>query len=161
MKAASLKKIKTELLSYPKADLEALCLRLVKYKKENKELLSYMLFESSNEEKFIEKVKQQIDDEFDRINNTSIFLAKKTIRKVLRTSQKYIRYSGLKRTEVELLMYFCVKMKSSGINMRRSKAMENLYQRQLEKINKSMSTLHEDLQYDYQMEIEELGIIAF
>ena len=159
MKAASLKEIKTELASYPKADLETLCLRLVKYKKENKELLSYLLFESSNEIKYIEGVKLQIDTEFDRINNTSLFLAKKTIRKVLRTTQKYIRYSGLKRTEVELLIYFCNKMKASGININNSKAMKNLYNRQLEKINKSLATLHEDLQYDYQLEIENSGII--
>lgn len=158
MKAASLKEIKTELASYPRADLETLCLRLVKYKKENKELLSYLLFESSNEIKYIEEVKLQIDTEFNRINNSSLFLAKKTIRKVLRTTQKYIRYSGLKRTEAELLMYFCFKMKNSGISIGKSKAMNNLYNRQLEKIHKVISSLHEDLRYDYQLEIEEMGL---
>lgn len=158
MKPASLKEIKTELNNYPKADLEALCLRLTKYKKENKELLSYLLFESSNEEEFIRKVKGQIDTEFNKINLSSLFLAKKTIRKVLRTTQKHIRFSGIKRTEVELLMYFCLKVKKSGIDLQKSKAMKNLYDRQVEKINKALSSLHEDLQYDYRMEMEEMEI---
>lgn len=156
MKTSSLKEIKTELAIYPKANLEALCLRLAKYKKENKELLSYLLFEASDEEGYISKVKLQIDIEFEKINLTSLFLAKKTIRKVLRTTQKYIRYSGLKRTEVELLIYYCYKLKNSGAAIEKSKAMVNLYQRQLDKINKSLLTLHEDLQYDYKIEIENL-----
>jgi len=158
MKPASLKEIKTELNNYPKADLEVLCLRLAKYKKENKELLSYLLFESSNEEEFIKKVKGQIDNEFDKINLSSLFLSKKTIRKVLRTTQKHIRFSGIKRTEVELLMYFCLKMRKSGIKLDKSKAMKNLYERQLEKINKALSSLHEDLQYDYHMEMGEMEL---
>jgi len=156
MKAASLKELKTELNRQSSNDLQALMLRLIKYKKENKELLTYLLFESDNEDSYILEVKKQIDNEFSNINTNSLYLAKKTIRKVLRTTNKHIKYSGIKQTEVELLIYFCRKIKDSNIPLQSSKALYNIYHRQLDKVKTSISKLHEDLQYDYNYEIEEL-----
>jgi len=156
MKAASLKELKTELNRQSSNDLQALILRLIKYKKENKELLTYLLFESYNEDSYISEVKKQIDNEFSNINTNSLYLAKKTIRKVLRTTNKHIKYSGIKQTEVELLIYFCRKIKDSNIPLQSSKALYNIYHRQLDKVKISISKLHEDLQYDYNYEIEEL-----
>jgi len=156
MKAASLKELKTELSRQSSNDLQALMLRLIKYKKENKELLTYLLFESDNEDSYILEVKKQIDNEFSNINTNSLYFAKKTIRKVLRTTNKHIKYSGIKQTEVELLIYFCRKIKDSSIPLQSSKALYNIYHRQLNKVKISISKLHEDLQYDYNNEIEEL-----
>ncbi len=156
MKTASLKELKAELIRKSDDDLQKLILRLVKYKKENKELLTYLLFESENEYFYINEVKKQIDSEFSNINTSSLYLAKKTIRKVLRTTNKHIKYSGIKQTEVELLTYFCKKIKDSNIPLQSSKALYNIYHRQLEKVKISVSKLHEDLQYDYMIELEEL-----
>ncbi len=140
----------------PPAKVEALCLRLAKYKLENKELLTYLLFEADDEKSYIASVKSQLDEGFSKLNTTSLFLAKKTIRKVLRNANKYIKYSGQKQTEVEILLYFCHQMNQLPIAWDKSTAMENLFQRQLIKIEKALSTLHEDLQYDYRIEIEEI-----
>ena len=156
MKTASLKEIKSEINLLSHAKTVELCIKLIKYKKENKELLSYLLFEASDEQFYIKEVKSQIDIEFENMNMSNLYLAKKTIRKVLRTSNKYIKYSGLKQTEVEILIHFCKNIKDSGISLDRNKALFNLYHRQIERINKALSTLHEDLQYDYTFEIEEL-----
>ncbi|RLD46281.1 MAG: hypothetical protein DRI86_03590 [Bacteroidetes bacterium] len=156
MKTATIKELKTELSRQSVDDLQKLVLKLVKYKKENKELLTYLLFESENENSYINAVKLQIDDEFSNINTNSLYLAKKTIRKVLRTTNKHIKYSGIKQTEVELLIYFCKKIKDSEIPLQSSKALYNIYHRQLEKVNTSIGKLHEDLQYDYNYEIENL-----
>jgi len=156
MKTASLKELKTALKLQSNEEMHSLLLRLVKYKKENKELLTYLLFESENENSFIDAVKKQMDDEFMNINTNSLYLAKKTIRKVLKTTNKHIKYSGIKQTEVELLIYFCHSFNNLDINWQSSKALYNLYHRQLDKINTSISKLHEDLQYDYKMEIEDL-----
>ena len=82
----------------------------------------------------------------------------KGIRKTLRLTNKYIRYSGHKQTEAELLIYFCTKLKESGIRIHSSNAMSNLYQRQIEKIRKAISALHEDLQFDYGEEMKKLGL---
>lgn len=156
MKAATLNELKTELQTIPPAQVLELCLHLAKYKKENKELLSYLLFDASDEQGYIKSVKDEIDEQLLNLNRSSLYLAKKTLRKILRTTNKYIRYSGSKRTEVDLLIYFCKKLKNSGVPIHKSVALTNLYQRQIQKIKKALSTLHEDLQYDYQEELEPL-----
>lgn len=131
-------------------------LRLAKFKKENKELLHYLIFESSDEQGFIQKVKDEIDDQFKNLNRSSFYLAKKTLRKVLRTVRKYIRFSGNKETEVELLIYFCSKMKSSRLNYRSNSVVFNMYANQIKRIKTVLSGLHEDLQYDFEESLKSL-----
>ncbi|MCD4737560.1 MAG: hypothetical protein K8R53_16080 [Bacteroidales bacterium] len=138
------------------SELLEICLRLVRFKKENKELLTYLLFEKEDEQAYIESVKNEIDRQFQEINKSNIYYAKKSIRKIVRTTNKFIRYSGLKQTEVELLMHFCKRLKDFGIPMSKSIALSNIYIRQIQKIKKSIGSLHEDLQYDYGEELKPL-----
>lgn len=49
MKAASLNELKNELNTLPPLQLLDICLHLAKYKKDNKELITYLLFEAQNE----------------------------------------------------------------------------------------------------------------
>lgn len=156
MKTASVKELKTELSHRSQNELLELCLKLSKFKKENKELLTYLLFESENEEKFIENVKQEVDLEFEKINTSNYYFIKKSTRKILRTLKKYIRYSQKKETEVELLIYFCSKLIKFRPSITRNVTLLNLYNRQILAIRKKISTMHEDLQYDYLNELEEI-----
>lgn len=156
MKAASLKELKTELNTLSPADILDLCMHLVRYKKENKELLTYLLFKAHDEQSYIKEIKDQIDEEFEGLNLGNLYLSKKTLRKILRTTNKFIKYSGSKQTEVELLIFFCKKIKNSGIPLFANTALGNIYQRQLQKINKALASLHEDLQYDYSEELKTL-----
>jgi len=156
MKAASLKEVKSELSHKSHSELMDLCLRLSRFKKENKELLTYLLFENSDEEGYIKSIQQAMDLEFETINTDSYFYMRKSIRKILRLIKKYIRYSQNKETEVELLLYYARKLKEFSPSIFKSKALENLYFRNLDFIKKKVSVLHEDLQYDYKLEIEEL-----
>ncbi|WP_347173745.1 hypothetical protein [Polaribacter uvawellassae] len=156
MKAVTVKKIKDELSYKNSKELIELCLRLSKFKKENKELLTYLLFESSNEENYIESVKEQIDDLFEQININSYFYIRKSVRKILTLTKKFIRYSQNKETEVELLIYFCQKLKNFKPSINKSPRLTNTFERQVVLIQKAVGTLHEDLQYDFQQEIEEL-----
>lgn len=149
MKTAGVTDLKKELRGLPPQKLVEILLRLAKYKKENKELLSYLLFEADDEEHFIQTVKDEMDAQFAEINRGHIYFAKKTLRKILRFANKHIKYSGEKQTEVELLLHFCQRMKHSGINYQRDASMVNLYNRQTEKIGKALAKLHEDLQGDY------------
>ena len=160
MKASTLSTLKKELATLPAGDVVELCLKLAKFKKENKELLSYLLFDAGNENEFIRQVKQEMDQMFADINKSQLYYAKKSIRKILKTTQKYIRYSGRKQTEVELLLYFAAKMKSSGIPYRSSNALHNMFQNQLRKIHAAISMLHEDLQHDYSNELAQLHLPA-
>lgn len=157
MKAASIKELKTELTTLFPDQLMELCLKLVKFKKENKELLTYLLFESNDEPAYINKIKNLMDEEFKGLNKHNSYLANKTLRKILRTINKFINYSGSKQTEVELRMYFCKKIRNTNISLRSNTALANLYQRQLLKIRKVLATMHEDLQYDYSDELKMLG----
>ena len=156
METASISVIKKELKNLPPEELQIIVARLAKYKKENKELLSYLLFEAYNEPAFIEGVKNEIDEQFSNLNRSSFYLAKKTLRKVLKTTNKYIKFSGSKETEIELLLYFCKKLKKSGLNYKSSRVVFNMYINQIKRIRKVLSMLHEDLQFDYREELEAL-----
>jgi hypothetical protein len=56
-----------------------------------------------------------------------------------------------------LLIYYCIKLKASGIAIRKSTALTNLFDAQIKKINKVMALLHEDLQYEYVKDLEKLN----
>ena len=157
MKIASLSEIKKELETLDKKELVELSVHLIKYKKENKELTTYLLFNSHDENQYINEVKEEINSQFKIMNNSNIYFAKKSIRKALRIANKYIKYSGKKSTEAELLLYFCLLFKETGIPFKNSAAMSNLYQRQLIRINKVLHTMHEDMQYDYKRDLDKIN----
>ena len=156
MKAATINEIKQELHAIAPAKLLELCLRLAKSKKENKELLTYLLFEAHDESAFIESVKQDMEEQFEAINQSNLYFAKKSLRKILRTTTKYIRHTGSKQAEVELLLHFCNTLSNSSIPIHKSTVLNNLYQSQLKKIAKTVATMHEDLQYDYLKQLKKL-----
>ena len=154
MKIASLTEIKRELNERTHKELIAFCLRIAKFKKDNKALLNYLLFEAFDEENFKEVLKCEIEVEFADMNTSSLYLAKKSIRRILRMVTKNIRYSDSKQTTVELLIFFCQKMRELDLPYHESKVLVNLYNRQLLNIQKALSFLDEDLQFDYQSELE-------
>ncbi|MBK9570425.1 MAG: hypothetical protein IPO53_11285 [Chitinophagaceae bacterium] len=156
MKAATIIELKQELLNSSPATLTDLCLRLARFKKENKELLTYLLFEAHDTVSYIKNVQGVIDFQFEGMNKSNVYLVKKTLRKIVRTVAKYTRYSGLASVEIELLIYFCVRMKALDIPINTYPALLTIYQNQLKKINKTVASLHEDLQYDYLKEITKL-----
>ncbi len=156
MKAASLHELQKELNALEPKQVLELCIRLAKYKKENKELLSYLIFEAHDERAYINGIKEEIDVMFSEMNKTTIYLAKKSLRKILRLTNKFIKYSGSKQTEIELKLYFCSKIKKSHIPIDTSLVLSNLYNREIEKIESAISKLHEDLQYDYKQELVSL-----
>jgi hypothetical protein len=93
MKASSIAQIKKEIQFNTKEELIEIVLRLGKYKVENKELLSYLLFDSHDEEGYIEKIKKYIDFQFEIINRENYYYIKKSVRKILRTTKRFIKYS--------------------------------------------------------------------
>jgi hypothetical protein len=149
MKASTINELKQELKDLPASKLTELCLRLARFKKENKELLTYLLFESYDEAAYIQSVKREMDDQFASINASNIYFAKKSIRKILRMANKYIRYSGSKTVEIELLIHFCNALNETKIPYQQSAALLNIYHAQTKKIDAAIKTLHEDLQFDY------------
>jgi len=156
MKTASVKELKTELNDCSNSELIALVLRLSKFKKENKELLTYLLYKASDEDAYISGIKIEIEQLFLEINTSSYYFMRKSVRKILRIVKTYIRYSKKKETEVELLLHFCWQLKDLKPSIMRNTTLKNLYERQLLSIKKSVATLHEDLQYDYTVELQKI-----
>ncbi len=156
MNAATLAQLKKELQFRSPEEVQQVCLRLARFKKENKELLTYLLFESDNEQGFVDAVKLEVEELFFLINPNSYHYIKKSVRKILATLRKYIRYSGNKETEVELLLHYCDQLKSFRPSIKEHPTLTNLYHRQLALIEKKIDLLHEDLQYDYGMALEKL-----
>ena len=158
MKAATTKELKEELLKYPHKELVDICLRLAKFKKENKELLSYLLYESGNEAGYVESIKTEMEEQFALLHRKTYYLMKKGVRKILRGVKTQIRYSQKKETEVELLIHFCSQMLTLRPSIGADLMLKNLYNRQLESTKKLVKKLHEDLQYDFELELENLPV---
>ncbi len=157
MKTASLHEIKKELSTLKATTLLDLCMGLAKYKKENKELLTYLLFEAHDEAAYIESVKNEIDDQFMEVPDRNLYFVRKSLRKILRMTNRQIRYSGIRQSEIEIRIHFCTCLKDSGISLGGSVAISNLYQQQLKKVKASLSKLPEDLQYDYHNSVSYLA----
>lgn len=157
MKSATVRELKTELQERSSKEILDLCLRLSRFKKENKELLTYLLFEAADEQGYIESVKEEIDEKFELVNRKSPYFVKKSIRSILNHTKKYVRYSQSKETELELLIYFCHKLDAFQPSIHRNRKVETLYYRLIEECKKKTRLLHEDLQYDYFRELEALG----
>jgi len=158
LKTATVTEIKKELKHRSPEDLLELCLKLSRFKKENKELLTYLLFEADSEQIYIQNIKELIDNQFENINTKTFYIIKKSVRKILRETKKYIRYSKNKETEVELLVHFCSSLKDFKPSIKKNNTLTNLYARQLIYITKKISALHEDLQYDYKLEVKDLSL---
>lgn len=154
MKANSINDIKKDLEKRDFKELLSYCLRLAKFKKENKELLGFLLFDSDDILSYIENVKQETVELFMEINKTNIYYIKKSIRKILRNVNKHIRFSISKQVEAELLIHFCNCIITNSIPIEKSRQLINLYETQLKKIDEALSSLHPDLQYDLKKQLK-------
>ncbi len=65
-------------------------------------------------------------------------------------------WDPLGETEVELLLYFCQKLKKMTPSISKNTTLTNLYDRNILAIKKKVKNLHEDLQYDYNLKLEDL-----
>ena len=157
MKAATIHQIKQELNTLDQSELINTCLRLAKYKKDSKELLSYLLFQAADEDLYIKEIKEEITALFEEGLGSSVYYIKKGLRKIIKLIDKYLRFSGNKETELEVRIFLCQEIKKNKIPIQRSTVLQNMYAGQLKKINAALSKLHEDLQYDYEEAILEIS----
>ena len=156
MKPAGVREIKKELSFKSETELRELCLQLARFKKDNKELLTYLLFEAHDEESYVAAVKTYMDDSFSEITTRNYYYIRKSCRKILTQVKKYIRYSKKKETEADLLIYYCKNLKDLTPSISRSQRLYGIYETQLRMAKKAIDKLHEDLQYDLLLEINEL-----
>lgn len=149
MKIATINEMKSCLNDMDKEKLVDFILRLVKYKTDNKQLLHYLLFEDDDTENYTLQIKKEIDLAFRTLHETQFYLAKKTIRKAIKIANKYIRICKEDVVEVEVLFYLCIKIKASPFTIEEHAVLNTIYQGLTKRILKTISEMHEDLQYDY------------
>ena len=146
-----LQDIKKEIQHLPPEQITELCLRLARYKKENKELMAYLLFEADNETAFLEKVKAEAGFMFSQLPVHS-YNAAKSMRKILRLLSKYTKFTGSKEAEIDLLMNFCNNYINYTDRKVLYKPLRLILIRQVIKIRVLIAKLHEDLQFDHSQE---------
>lgn len=157
MKPASLQELKKELQELSPKELAELCIKLAKYKKDNKEYLGYLMFEAHDKDAFVKEIKAEVDSNFIELKSqTNLYYIKKSLRKVLRIINRYCKYVGDKGVAAELHIYFCMKIRENAIPVHKSARLENLYNGEIKKINAFIATLHEDLRHDYARDLEKI-----
>jgi hypothetical protein len=98
-----------------------------------------------------------MNSQFEQINFNSVYFIKKTLRKILRIVNKYIRYSGSDLVAAELLLHFCQYINDMDTAAKNTTVIVNIYNNQLKKIKAAIAAMHEDLQYDYIKALEALN----
>ena len=159
MKLEKLSDIKKELLRRNVHELTDICLRLAKYKKENKELLHYLLFDVNEPLAYSEQVKSFLTEDFKTLQK-HYYYSTKSLRKIIRLINRYAKYTASKQVELELSLWFCTNFLIYADLKSNHKPLHGLLTRQLEKISNLIPKLHEDLQFDYHNEFETLLLNA-
>jgi hypothetical protein len=156
MKIPSLADIKKELKYLNEKELIEVIMDLSKFSRDNKAYLYFKLFERDNPGLFIEMVKEELDLAFMDANTKHYHLAKKSAQSIRRKLNKNLKLSKNKAAQAELILYFCEKMKLYGYLSFRHPVIDNLYKIQIGKAEKLILGLHEDLQYDFRLMMENL-----
>ncbi len=149
MKSASVKELKTTLENATSNELIEYCLQLIKFKKENKELLTYLIYDQNDTNQYAKNVQEYLNTLFEDVNIKQLYFAKKTIRKIIMLANKYIKYSKNAIVEIDIHLFVTEKIKALKLPLEQNKALLNIYNNQIKKINKTLINLHEDEQYDY------------
>lgn len=145
--------LKKELNYHEGTELKELCLRLAKYKTENKELLNYLLFYQDRKDDYVLEVKTLLATDFENLY-PSIYYVTKQLRKLTRIMNKHIKYIGEKDKEAEIALSFCELFIDTDLVKSSHKALIALLFRQLKRVNKLIPKLQEDLQFDFQQQFD-------
>lgn len=154
MNPASIDDIKKELKELPSKKVLDLTLRLARFRKENKELLTYLLFESHDEAGYITTLEADMDEMFGAVDPNPVSKAKKEYRKILRGINRQIKYIGNKSAAVELLLYFSMKLKNQENSLHPK--LQTIFLQQLTKAEKLLPLLEDDLQFDFRQKLDAL-----
>lgn len=153
---ASLKVIRDELALLNNKELVGIISSLIRFRKENKELITYLLFDSKDEAGFIKSIKAETEFAMEPVTRYNVRPYLKLIRKTLKNIRKAIKISGKNETAVQLLMHFCTVIKQKNLPVTRFKGLNLVWDRCIHDITKNILTLHEDLRYDYTQELNAL-----
>lgn len=156
MHSASIDTIKTELKQLPPRQVLELLLRLARFKKENKELLTYILFESANESDYVEQVKKEIAEEMEEIDGLPGYQYKKQFRKIQRKINKPIKYMGNKSATAELYLHMVKMISEKKKTIYLATFLEKTVQQYIVKIEKLLPGIEDDLATDLRKKMKQI-----
>jgi hypothetical protein len=156
MYTAGVREIRQELEAQSPKELINIIQRLARFKKENKELLTFLLFEAHDLDGHLAAVREELLTSMLDIQPERIYLAKKTVRKTLRIANKHIRLIGSKAAEAEIRLHVCRLLQQSGLPIERNPVLQRIFQTQMRTARKAIDTLHEDLQWELLREADKL-----
>lgn len=157
MHSATIDTIKTELKQLPPKQVLELLLRLARFKKENKELLTYILFESANEDEYVAQVKNEITEEMGEIDGLPGYQFKKQFRKIQRKINKPIKYMGNKSSTAELYLHMVRMISEKKKTSYLAPFLEKSVQQYISKIEKILPGIEDDLAADLRKQLNQLG----
>jgi hypothetical protein len=147
--------LKKELAELSKPELIQLCLRVAKLKRENKELLAYLIFDADDPLFYAQKLKPEIREVFEQPFQHAYYLTK-SIRKTMRLITKYYRFTSNKQGETELLIYLAEQFHNTWRKEYLYQALGKVIFRCLEKAEANLKKIDEDFRADFEQPIEEL-----
>lgn len=156
MQIPSLAEIKRELSYLNEKELREYIIDLSKFSRDNKAYLFFKLYGRDQPGLYLQMVQEDLELEFQSARGDHSYYAKKSAQKIRRKMNKLLKLSKEKTDQIEVLLFFCEKMKEYGFLKHGNTIIDNLYKTQVAKAEKIINGLHEDLQFDYQGRIEEL-----
>lgn len=157
MKPSTLNEIKKELNHLSAKELADLFLLVAKFKKENKEYISYLLFESHNKRALLEDIKAEIKGMIIDFNgNYFKYDFKKKLRKLKAFLSKYNKFLNDKALSVEMHLFVCHTLKEHDYPYIKYGVPDAFFALQIKKINTLLNGLHDDLKYDFGRQLETL-----
>ena len=157
MNIPSLVAIKKELSYLDEKELISLILNLSKFTRDNKAFLYFKLNERDQPSLFVDTVKEELDKLFQTANTTSFYLTKKSAQTIRRKLNKALKFSANKTDQIELILFFCEKLKTYGYLKFNHPVISNLFQMQIQKAEKLILKLEDDLRYDYTLLLEQIS----
>lgn len=152
MTTIKLQNQKKEIAKLDAKTLAEICIRLAKYKTENKEFLNYLLFHSYDNQPYIDEIKSDITNTFLSFNQND-YLNSKVLKGLLTRLNKQLKFIADKNREAEIVTEFCLAFIANvSVRCYYAGLMQVLY-RQFVRLQKVVGKLDEDLQFDYKEDI--------
>jgi quinol monooxygenase YgiN len=148
MEIPSLAQLKKELAFLSEKELIELLAELAKFSRDNKAFLYFKLFENTQPNLYLNTVKEELEEAFQTANTKHYHLAKKSAQSIRRKLNKALKLSKNKADQAELILYYSEKLKDYGYLKFKHPVITNIFQMQLQKAEKLIEKLDEDLQYD-------------
>lgn len=155
MKPESLTILKKELKKCSPEEAQEIVLRLARAKKENKELLTYLLSYGEDAAEYADDVQEELDLAFEDLGHRPYFAAK-TLRKMLREITKFKRFTKSDRYMVQLLLHFCERTVGHFGPGLRHQSTQGIIFRTMLKVKKVLDKMHDDLQADFRPQFESI-----